>query len=218
MTMDERRTGGWPSGLEQAFERQRRKAMEQEARLNSRRVRRTHGVASGPAMRDYAEHVGYVILQAAEVDLRTAGVASILHSGPAGYRGDMLGLSGAQLVRALRTAFEVEPAEFEEFVTRYEAAHRRRNQIVHAVRPDGDRDGDAERFERTVRAVHARTNWVSSLKAVQLSIETITVEDLIEFEFELQLLNAAAGGWFRALEDAGFGPVPEGGPASDEAT
>lgn len=214
MSMDERRTGGLPSGLEQAFERQRRKEMAQEARLLSRTVRRTAGVPSGPAMRDHAEHVGYVILQAAEVDLRAAAVASLLHSGPAGYRGDMLGLSGAQLVRALRTGFDVEPAQFEEFVTRYEAAYRRRNQIVHAVRPDGDREGDAETFERTVRAVRVGTNWVSSLNSAQLSIETITVEDLIEFEFELQLLNASAGGWFGALKDAGFGPVPEGSPTS----
>ena len=205
MGMDEQRTGGWPPGLEQAFERQRHKEMAQEARLLSRTVRRTAIVPSGPAMRDYAEHVGYVILQAAEVDLRTAAVASLLHSGPAECRGDMLAWSGAQLVRALRTGFDVEPAEFEEFVTRYEAAYRRRNQIVHAVRPDGDWDGDAEAFERTVRAIPVRTNRVSSLNAAQLSIETITVEDLIEFEFELQLLNDGAGRWYRALKNAGFG-------------
>lgn len=44
--------------------------------------------------------------------------------------------------------------------------------------------------------------WIPSLNSAPMSMETITVEDLIELEFELQQLNYIAGAWFGALKEA----------------
>lgn len=206
--MNERSGSGLPAELEEIFEKQRLQDAQHEQRLLDRKMQRRFGVPGGPAMRDYAEHVGYVILQAAEVDLRMAALAALLRSGPQGYPAELLGLSGGELAKSLRSSFQIASPDFDAFVTRYEVAYRRRNQIVHAVRPDGARDGDAEEFERTVRAVRGQKGWVSHLNSARLSVERITVEDLIDFEFELQLLNTAASEWFGALQGAGYGPTP----------
>ncbi|MGO4340381.1 hypothetical protein [Pedococcus sp. 2YAF34] len=201
----------WPPELDDLFARERLERAVKEATLFLRQASRSAAVPSGPAMRDYAEHVGYVIMQAADADLRFAALAALLHHNEDGYPAKMLALSGRRLADALMTSRVPLPDDFDSLVTRYEAAYRRRNQIVHAIRPHGDRDADAERFEMTVRPTPTQPQERVRTMSVASSIETITVEELIEFEFELQLLSNAASQWFQALTEAGLGESSDPG-------
>jgi hypothetical protein len=202
---------GWPPELDELFARQRQERAVQEAALFLRQASRSAAVASGPAMRDYAEHVGYVIMQAADADLRFAALAALLHHNEDGYPAKMLAMSGHRLAEVLMTSPVPLPEDFDDLVARYEAAYRRRNQIVHAIRPQGDRDADAERFEMTVRPTPKQPQERVRTLSVASSIETITVDELIEFEFELQLLSNAASQWFHALTEAGLGESRDSG-------
>ena len=87
-----------------------------------------------------AEHIGFVVMKAAQLDGTMAALVDII----AGFHTDLKleawGRSGSDLTDRLRRIEGVAP-ETAGFADRYKALYEHRNQVVHSLRMD-DEDGD----------------------------------------------------------------------------
>jgi hypothetical protein len=92
-----------------------------------------------PDKRLLAEHVGFVVLQAARLDVTLATLVDLARGYDNELKLEAWGWSGGELVKMLRGIEDAMP-ETAGFADRYDRLYQVRNQAVHATRMEGDAD------------------------------------------------------------------------------
>ena len=163
---------------------QRDREQREKALIAKRRLLYPDGIPAQPLLKDYAEHLGHVILIAAEVDTVLSALGGQLVSGSHAIDLSVWGESGKSLVDALVKVGAGRP-DVLNLARRYEALYDRRNQLVHSIRPT--REGP-DAYVESVRP-RRRQKGIRAQTAMPAHIERITVPDLVQAYFDWQDLR-----------------------------
>lgn len=131
-----------------------------------------------PAERTLAEHVGAVVLMAAQVEASLASLVDLVRGGASKPSLRAWGESGRELRRQLKSIEDAAP-ETLGFAERYEQLNELRNQVVHSIRPKVS--ASEARGDVTLRPLVKH-------KGV-LREQVIGVPELIDLWYALQELN-----------------------------
>jgi hypothetical protein len=103
-----------------------------------------------PDKRALAEHVGFVVMMAAQLDVTLSVLVDLATGYDDELKMEAWGRSGTDLVKRLRGIEEAFP-ETAGFADRYDRLYKTRNQVVHSTRMDGNPDADPNVTLRLVR-------------------------------------------------------------------
>ncbi|MGK5112786.1 hypothetical protein [Geodermatophilus sp. CPCC 205506] len=137
-----------------------------------------------PDQRALAEHIGFVVMVAAQLDATLSGLVDVV----AGFDGDLKleawGRSGRDLVQRLKVIEEQELApEVVGFADRYDRLYRVRNQVVHSIRMEEDPDHDPDMTVRLLKQNAKRPSEGLHARVV------LGVSELIDLWYELRDFN-----------------------------
>lgn len=157
---------------------------QQRAIVAKRRLLYPGGIPPQPLLKEYAEHLGHVILMAAEADAVLSALGGQLIADGKGIDLSGWGESGQALVSALRKVATDRP-EVLNLAGRYEMLYARRNQLVHSIRPNTD---GPDAYVESVRP-RRRQKGVGASSAMPVNTDRITVPDLVQAYFDWQDLR-----------------------------
>lgn len=159
--------------------------LRDQATLTRRQLLYPNGIPAEPLLKEYAEHLGHVVLMAANVDLILNVIGHELAQEGIIKTGAW-GASGRPLVDLLRHVGPDHPTVLD-LAARYESLYLQRNQLIHSIRPVTK---GPEAFSPTVRL--RRYKGTGEISDMPTTLEHISVEELEQAFFDWQDLHQAA--------------------------
>lgn len=179
----------------------------EEVILMRRQLEHPVGVPTTPLMRDYAEHLGYVILIAAEVEMTLSGLVGLLKGGSTSIDISVWGLSGRRLTKELRRVAPDNPKMLS-LADAYEHLYEIRNQLVHSIRAVFE---GPDAFAVSFRPPLGGEGTADS-HSMPVVRQLITVPDLVDMHLQWQDLRWRLTEEFRVATRRGTGTGRSGQP------
>ncbi|GAA3512348.1 hypothetical protein [Georgenia daeguensis] len=167
--------------------------VREEMILLRRQLEHPVEVPTTPLLRDYAEHLGYVILIAAEVEIIFGGLVGLLKGGSTGIDISVWGFSGRRLTKELRRVAPDNPKMLS-LADAYEHLHEIRNQLVHSIRAETE---GVDAFAVSLRPPLG-SEGTADPESMPVMRRLITVPDLVDMHLQWQDLRWQLAEEFKA--------------------